>query len=184
MHFPTQQKCLICHSAGSTKPADCASCHKQWATGDHQADHGYCNDCHAPFKWDPSKSVMGTGDPSGYPGAFHWNMFDAAWTVKIGRAVIRQGYPYGDYTMLREPGLLGTPGPYSTTYMERTVTYDCSACHEGPGKTWVHPAYNNFTCGNTGDCHEHHWLWDPAQGSESYVHYTPPANWIVPSMRW
>lgn len=183
LHFMAPQKCRTCHSPGSTRPANCADCHEQWKTGDHKPDHQSCNDCHAPYEWDPVTNTPNLG--AKIPHGVHWGLFDWRWTVLIGRATIRPGYPYGDYTGLVFPGPLGGKGPYvAEPYYGITASYDCATCHTGAGKEWIHPAYNYFTCGSSGDCHEHHYNWDPAQGSESYVHNTPPASWKVPSMRW
>lgn len=182
MHFPTAKGCGNCHTPGQTRAADCAACHAQWATGDHQADHKSCNDCHAPYVWDPVTSTANKG--ANLVAGVHWPLFDAQWTLSIGRALIRAGYPKGDYTMLQfPPATLGAPGAITTTYFDRTVSYTCTACHTGAGRAWVHPGSSYFGCGSGGDCHQHHANWDPAQGSETYVHLTPPASWVA-TMTW
>lgn len=174
--------CKTCHTPDGAKPTkDCISCHPQASTGDHLADHAACNECHSLFEWDQAKSTANKGAQL---SPVHWSLQDAKWTVLIGRATIRPGYPFGDYTMLVFPGPIGGPGPYtSKPYVGHTGTYTCTTCHTGAGKTWVHPGSDYFTCGSSGDCHYHHGNWDPAEDSDSYVHNTPPASWRY-AMKW
>jgi hypothetical protein len=181
MHF-AKQGCATCHGPGKTPTLDCVKCHPEALTGDHQNAHKICNDCHAPFVWN---NATATANKGANLGVVHWSMFDANWTVLIGRAKIRPGYPHGDYTMLVFPGPIGGPGPYTSAPYPagNTGTYTCTTCHTGAGKVWVHPGSDYFTCGSGGDCHQHHGNWDPAELSDSYVHNTPPASWRV-VMKW
>jgi hypothetical protein len=168
MHF-AKQGCATCHGGDKTPTLDCISCHAQARTGDHQDAHAVCNTCHAPFVWDPITSTVNQG--AQLVDGVHWPLYDSAWTLLVGRAVIRPGYPHGDYTQLVFPAPIGQVGD------------KCSNCHTGAGKVWVHPGYDYFTCGSGGDCHQHHGNWDPQQDSESYVHNTPPPSWTA-TMTW